>query len=463
VARQCIIIGSGLAGCVLAHALAETHDVIVLDIGPEDSYRYPELTFPRKPLADVKTCAIGRGGTTNLWHNGLVPLRTSDVSEGAFRDVLDDCRQYMDDAATRLHYPSGDFAARHAQICDDARRLGELFGDFTEGVDCLVYPKRFSPLAPPEQARCFFNVTSIEFLANERRIDRVRWKSDDGERVEPVDTVIVSAGSLGTPGVVAKALRSLGRSEHQAGANLIDHPMGFVGKFRFPAEIARQVDRFALEDQGDFEYRSMIRLRSDCGSYLGCAFLRPCLSISNDLSIYKYKSRLGASSGAERLRNALSLRIFHPDIVSEIVHHTMGYQIPTRTFSVLLMGEQRMPGNRVSSHSDGTIEVDWDIPRKELDAFSSMVRTLRDWLSGIAEEYEVNDALTADWLWSGAHHSGTVSLGDNAEDLVDRDLLLKESENVYVCDASVIQEHSYANTGLTIAQMALRLSHHLNS
>jgi hypothetical protein len=32
---------------------------------------------------------------------------------------------------------------------------------------------------------------------------------------------------------------------------------------------------------------------------------------------------------------------------------------------------------------------------------------------------------------------------------------------VYVCDGSVIQEHSYANTGLTIGQLALRLSEEL--
>jgi choline dehydrogenase-like flavoprotein len=35
---------------------------------------------------------------------------------------------------------------------------------------------------------------------------------------------------------------------------------------------------------------------------------------------------------------------------------------------------------------------------------------------------------------------------------------LKCCDNVYVCDGSVIQEHSYANTGLTIGQLALRLA-----
>jgi choline dehydrogenase-like flavoprotein len=29
---------------------------------------------------------------------------------------------------------------------------------------------------------------------------------------------------------------------------------------------------------------------------------------------------------------------------------------------------------------------------------------------------------------------------------------------VFVCDGSIIQEHSYANTGLTIGQLAMRLA-----
>ena len=62
------------------------------------------------------------------------------------------------------------------------------------------------------------------------------------------------------------------------------------------------------------------------------------------------------------------------------------------------------------------------------------------------------------WLWSSAHHSGTISLGTKEGDLVDKDLKLNVCDNVFVCDGSVIQEHSYANTGLTIGSLAMRLS-----
>ena len=66
--------------------------------------------------------------------------------------------------------------------------------------------------------------------------------------------------------------------------------------------------------------------------------------------------------------------------------------------------------------------------------------------------------ITEEWLWSAAHHSCTTPLGNSEKDLIDKDLKLKFCDNVYVCDGSVIQEHSYANTGLTIGQLALRLA-----
>jgi choline dehydrogenase-like flavoprotein len=82
-------------------------------------------------------------------------------------------------------------------------------------------------------------------------------------------------------------------------------------------------------------------------------------------------------------------------------------------------------------------------------------------LSTVAEQVNLETALTDEWLWSGAHHSGTTSLGGSASDVVDKNLRVKFCDNVYVCDGSVIQEHSYANTGLTIGQLALRLARHV--
>lgn len=459
--KKCLIIGSGLAGCALARSLEKSHNVMVLDAGPARGIAYPPLEFPKKTLGEVKTCALGRGGTTNLWHNGLIPLRAEDIQNTTFRSVVESSKRYINAAAQMLHFKRDDFSSDQARLTRGAGEISQHFGDATDGVDCLVYPKRYAPLAPPTNAASVYGIKSISFTVREAAITKVDWEGESGTGAWYPDIVVVAAGSLSTPSIVSDILAAAGRQNHTAGSGLIDHPMGFVGKFRFPKSIANQVKRFALSDEKDYEYRSMIRLRSDDGKHLGSAFFRPCVSKSNDLSIYKYKSRLGASSGKQRLYHSFSLKLAHPDILSEIFQHLTGFQVPTRTYSVLFMGEQRRRENKVYKIKDGTTVVDWDISKDEMNAYSSMVKRLSAMLADVADSSEVNHTLTEDWLWSGAHHSGTISMGSDESDLVDTDLKVHGLDNVFVCDASVIQEHSYANTGLTIAQLALRLSHQL--
>jgi len=124
---------------------------------------------------------------------------------------------------------------------------------------------------------------------------------------------------------------------------------------------------------------------------------------------------------------------------------------------VLFVGEQRRGTSRVY-YVGNDLRVDWSITDDELVVYRSLLRRLSDILANAAEQVNIETNLTPEWLWSGAHHSSTTSLSSTPEGLVDTSLRLKFCDNVYVCDGSVIQEHSYANTGLTIGQLALRLA-----
>ena len=56
----------------------------------KNNISYPCVTFKNKPLAAVKTFCIGGGGTTNLWHNGLMPMHVDDITSSEFRAILCD-------------------------------------------------------------------------------------------------------------------------------------------------------------------------------------------------------------------------------------------------------------------------------------------------------------------------------------------------------------------------------------
>jgi len=453
-----VVIGSGLAGSLVCNALAGSADVTLLEKGQEHSLSYPPIEYLWREFAAVRTFCYAGGGTTNLWHNGLIPIRREDVASPAFREILADASGYADRAASRLFFPNEHFSAEYAGVLAEMGRIGDRLGVFEHGLDCLLYPKRFTKLTVDSRTKAHYGVEDVTFACRDGRISAVHCRAGTTRHRIDADVLVVSAGALGTPLLIAKILEAAGRQGPMPGTGLIDHPLGFVGKVRFPKEVAGLMHAFALSDRGDYECRTAIRLKHD--GYSGFAFVRPALTMQNRLSIYKYKSLLGASSGMDRVRHVFSPRIVHPDILAEIYAHLSGRHLPTRVFNLLVTFEQKRGRNAVSYGERG-LRVRWGISDEEIEIYNRMLGSLKAMLQPIADEVNIQIPVTEEWLWSGAHHSGTMSVGDSDDDLLDASLRLKACDNVFVCDGSVIQEHSYANTGLTIGQLALRLSEQL--
>lgn len=455
--NKVVVIGGGLAGSLICNELAKHADVTLLELGRKNHIDYPRIGFDRKKLAEVNTLCYGGGGTTNLWHNGLIPIKQCDVIGKEFAEVLADAQPFIDGAASALFFKDGSYSAAYensvAAMTDNLRKIGT----FPDGVDCLVYPKKFSKLTVDSRVEDYYSVEKIGFVFDGRRIKTVRYTSGSKEHFVDADSVIVAAGTLGSPKILGEMISASGHSFDRLGSGFIDHPMGFVGKVRFKKEAAGVIRQLSMSDQGDYVVRSAVRLRSPCGQYTCCAFFRPALTMDNRLSIYKYKSQLGASAGLARLRNMFSWKLFHPDIIAEIISHLFGMNIPSRTYNVLLIAEQKKGTSRVYYDGDD-LRVDWSISADELAIYRALLKNLKEMLLESAEEVNIETDITEKWLWSAAHHSCTTPLGSGVADLVDRDLKLNFCDNAFVCDGSVIQEHSYANTGLTIGQLALRLA-----
>jgi GMC oxidoreductase len=455
--KKVVVIGSGLAGSLVCNDLAGDVEVTLLELGEKDVIGYPPIEYLRKKLAEVKTFCFGGGGTTNLWHNGLIPINGEDVASGYFRNLLDEAKPYTDRAAANLFFPHESYSREYGDVVAEMNALGKDLNLFEDGVDCLLYPKKFKKLNVDSRVEAVYSVEEIDFQSTGGRITAVDYRvGSKNHQIHP-DLVIVCAGTLGTPRLVGKVLSALGRESETVGKGLMDHPLGFVGKVKFKKGISESIRKFASLDKGNYESCTAARLKSDCGQYTCFAFFRPALTMANKLPIYKYKSLLGASSGADRIRNAFSPKIFHPDILAEIFSHVFGVNIRSRIFNVLVYFEQRR-GDSLVTYDGSTLKVDWRITEKELTIYNNILEKLNTTLKPFSDEINIQAPLTEEWLWSGAHHSGTISLGDADDDLLDKDLKLKCCDNVYVCDGSVIQEHSYANTGLTIGQLALRLA-----
>jgi len=455
--RSVVVIGGGLAGSLLCNELVKNADVTLLEVGHKDRIHYPRVSYDSKKLADVPTFCFGGGGTTNLWHNGLIPIHQGDVLGQDFREVLAESDGFMNDAAARLFFSNGPYSLAYQEAVSELTAVAQTVGLVADGVDCLLYPKKYRRLTVDSRVHDFYNVERVGFVFADGRIKAVNYASASREYSLDATQVIVAAGAMGSPRILRDIIQATGHRFETLGTGFIDHPLGFVGKVRFKKKAASAIRRLSLTDKGDYEIRSGIRLKSACGRYTCCAFFRPALTIHNNPAVYKYKSRLGASSGLARIRNALSWKLLHPDVIAEVFSRLFGVDIPSRTYNVLFIAEQKRGGNRVYYDGDN-LRVDWSISAEELAIYRSLLKKLGGILLTVAEHVNIETDITEDWLWSGAHHSCTTPLGATTADLVDKNLKLKFCDNVYVCDGSVIQEHSYANTGLTIGELALRLA-----
>ena len=459
--KRIVVIGSGLAGSLICNDLAESCEVILLEAGHKNRVAYPLVNYSLKHFGAVKTFCIGQGGTTNIWDNGLIPIQMDDVSSTGFDQVISAARPYTNKAAKRLYFGGKNYLTEYYAVRKQMNAIANRIGVFPDGVDCLLYPKKHRGLKINERVRAHYLVKGINFTSKNGRITTVRYVVGDKDDAIHPDAVVICAGALGSPALVTKLLLAAGCPTAQSGLGLADHPMGFVGKFKAKKGIEHLIRQMAYCDKGTYACRTAVRLKSDCGNYTCCAFFRPALTLQNRLSIYKYKSLLGASSGMARLKCGFSPKLFHPDILAEIYAHIFQTQIRSRIFNLLLLFEQKRGRSRVAYGKD-TINVDWEVTQEEISIYNRILEKLCDCLEPLSDDLIIQMPLTDDWLWSAAHHSGTISLGDMPGDLVDKDLKLKNIENAYVCDGSIIQEHSYANTGLTIGQLAMRLADRLS-
>ncbi|GEM_PF-1560483 len=455
--KKVAVIGSGLAGSMICNELVKHCDITLLERGPRDSIQIPLVKFIKKKLAEVPTFCYGAGGTTNLWHNGLIPINTDDIGSKNFFEVLTDARPYMDQAASALFFKNGSFTAVHDKLLSEVNALSDKLSVFPHGIDCLIYPKKFTKLNLDTGVKGIYDIEHIDFVVEGNRIKAVTYTANGRQDSVAADIVVISAGGMGTPGVLQKIIDATGNSYGDVGLGFIDHPMGFVGKVRFKKDVSKVIKNLCSYDKGEYVSRNAVRLKSKCNRYSACAFFRPALTMDNNLDIYKYKSSLGADSGMARLKKAFSPKLFHPDILAEIFARIFGFNIPSKTYNILFIAEQKRGNNRVYYDGD-ELKVDWSISDEELAIYREMLNNLKKMLTGLADEINIKTDITEDWLWSAAHHSGTTSMGNAEDDLVDSDLKLKCLENVSVCDGSVIQEHSYVNTGLTIGMLALRLA-----
>ena len=157
----------------------------------------------------------------------------------------------------------------------------------------------------------------------------------------------------------------------------------------------------------------------------------------------------------------------HWDDILDILSFEFGICVPTTRYSLFMFAQQPPSAGRavwgaVDPATGATIiQRDWQITPDYLEVLDRAIAQIL----GHLENMVTNINMFPDWkgtLHTGAHHSGTARMSASpAHGVCDANARVHGLQNLFVADGSIIPGCGIANTGLTIAALALRLAKHL--
>jgi choline dehydrogenase-like flavoprotein len=422
------------------------------------------------------TRGSGIGGTSNFWHGGLTILDRTDVEgaaqgTGRARAPLEygQLREYYHRAVAIVR-GEAPYSLDDIEVPLDTPLEG--FGNPREAfrLKALLYPdKPFSTRSLIARAKELHGlqvipnveISRLAFSGHQRvsHVEGVQVKSGVPLKIR-ADLFVLSAGGLGSPKILLQSTAEnpcLGRLP--IGRFVIDHPTGFV----FKAKLRRRMDLrplFGLSREG-YKLRYGFALNSH---HLSCAdshnhilYLRPAVSMK-DPGIYDFlKRKLVSYKGRTLGPLDFVYLLRHTDLLYDAINFRYGFSYSTNYVSGLVFAEQFPDEDAgISIRGNGTFTVRWRFSDKDRGSLEKFLAVFLENYSELFETFRIFPSI-ATRLDSAGHHSGACRMATSpAEGVVDADLRVFGAENLFVVDGSVLAYSGHANTGLTIAALALK-------
>jgi choline dehydrogenase-like flavoprotein len=472
------VIGAGLAGGIAASMLAARgHSVTLVELGDAPAPLLPsnEVWEPAEVKAPF-TRGSGIGGTSNFWHGGLTILDRTDLEGTSDHDgrarapitysqLRDYCAQAVALVSSERSYSLDDVEAPLDVPVGGFGNTGATFR-----LKALLYPdKPFSSRPLIRRAQELHGLQVIPNIEIRRLVNSGPRGVKYAEGVDlrsgalkkfPADIFVLSAGGLGSPKILLHSTEGCpALGQLPIGKFIIDHPTGFV----FKAKLRRRMDLrplFGVVRRGH-KLRYGFALNADRLSGADyrnhILYLRPAISMKDPGTYDFLKRKLVTYRGRSLSPLDMVYLVRHADLLFDAINFKYGLSYSTSYVSGLVFAEQLPDENaRIRQLDNGKFSIKWSVSDKDC---RSLEKFLAIFLENYSEQFEsfkiFPDMSTR--LDSAGHHSGACRMAMNAsEGVVDADLRVFGTDNLFVVDGSTLAYSGHANTGLSIAALALK-------
>ncbi len=501
---ETLIVGAGAVGLAIAVELSRAgQEAILLEAGgasidaqSQDYFRTAQCCA--RPLAGLH---LGRfralGGTTNFWGGQLLTFEPIVLQQ---RPWVADVAWPIARAELDPYYERGyGLLGMGRHLADDAvwQRLaiappesdGELEAIFSAWAPEPNFARLFGrEIAASANLRVFLNapVLALDMDAAAARLTGVFVRSaDGGVRRFAGRRVILANGTVEIARLLKLPLADGGAApwagNEWLGKGFADHVDGWAGEVT-PVDKRRFHNLFDNAFLDGIKYAPKLKpsahtqeqrkLLGISGYFLFNSSFQEHLFNAKLLLRSLLRGRLERQLLPDPRAFASMLRVALPMVVRYVRSSRM-YNPTDQGIQLRLCCEQfpvRESAVRLGQKRDGlgmpVVEMDWRIDGREIETMAAFTELVATYLErhGLAR-IRIDPALAArdpgfvQKLDDGYHHMGTARMADcAARGVVDRDLMLFGTRNLYVAGAAVYPTTGAANPTFTAIALGLRLA-----
>ena len=502
-----VIIGAGTVGLMLAHELIlKGEPIIILEAGNESSIDFFDNTeFKNIGLnhAGVKYGrAKGIGGTTNLWGGQFTEFIQNDIenshcyNQPKWPITWNEINNYYSRVYQKMGFTSSipvpsKTIAKH----DSNKTYLEIF--YSRWLKQPNFKFHYlEALKKSELVTFYTNVVVTNLHFNNKKCTSVQYITNEQTKtIENCKEVVLA---LGTIEIIRLLLHSATNvncpytTNQNIGKYFQDHLNFKVGEIQKASKPF--LNQFSNFFENGEKLQPKLRMNADLdatNNYVGiCGFFSYESKVSEHLYNFKQfaKSLRGQSKQKLTLKELGKLFVKLVPALPQISMLIFNYfknnriYVPFNSKVKVIINTQQISifeSNVSISKTDfdnkklPKVVVDWQIDGKEFDKIVEFCTLLQKYL----KENNSGNLVLDDWFVKGQqennknwlsqisdvyHQAGGAIMSNSIENgVVDENLKVHNTVNLYVCGSSVMPTSSYGNITLTALALTLRLSDYL--